>query len=68
MESNAAVDENEGSLYAMFRKSANLLSQFYSQSIHNQNLAFEAGESYAIVRTLATPQFPPIFCPFNQFI
>ncbi|KAL8484308.1 hypothetical protein ACS0TY_026841 [Phlomoides rotata] len=49
LETNVDVDEGERTLYAMFHNSANHLSRLYSQSIQYQKLAYEAGQSHAIL-------------------
>ncbi|KAK4408628.1 hypothetical protein Sango_0443800 [Sesamum angolense] len=44
------VDENERVLFSMFQNTANSLSQFYTQSVTQQKLAFEAGQNYALLK------------------
>ncbi|KAI3461902.1 hypothetical protein Pfo_018565 [Paulownia fortunei] len=44
------VDENERVLFSMFQNTANNLSQFYTQSVNQQKLAFEAGQKYSLLK------------------
>ncbi|PIN05585.1 hypothetical protein CDL12_21881 [Handroanthus impetiginosus] len=49
LEINAVIDESQRALFYTFQNTANNLSLFYNQCVDNQELAYKAGQKYAIV-------------------